>query len=145
MVKISYVMAAVYLACLSIVDVRKKRVSWIVLAAGGSILFAGCVLTGRIQLWSSLGGVAIGGALLLVSLITKEAIGRADCILVMLLGGCFGAAQCSILLCIGFVLCCLYCMTGLVLRKWTRKHRVAFIPFMFAGYLCSSMELWLRG
>ena len=125
-----------YLGILSIQDIRKKKVSLWLLSVGIVFVFAYFILN-SVSLPESLIGGGIGILMLGISLITKESIGKADCILIGYLGLMMGYIQSIMILLISLFLCCIFCIIGTGFHLLSRKKRVAFIPFLLAGFLCT--------
>lgn len=126
-----------YLGTLSIQDIKKKKVNLWFLYAGGVLVFISLIVVTTVTLGERLFGGGIGILMLGISLITKEAIGRADCILILYLGLMTGCLQIIMILLISFFLCCIFCIIGTGFRLLSRKKRVAFIPFLLVGFLCT--------
>lgn len=130
------IIAAVYLAILSVWDIRKKSVPRWALVPAMVLCIFGCIQQGRAGMTEHMLGGSMGVILYIVSRITKEAVGRADCFLVLCLGVFLGLFDCIRMLCISVGICCLFCMAGMGFRIMTKKYRVPFIPFLLTGFLC---------
>lgn len=126
-----------YLGTLSIQDIRKKKVNLWFLYAGIVLVFISLIADTSVTLPARLFGGSIGILMFGISLITKEAIGRADCILILYLGLITGYLQSIMILLISFFLCCIFCIIGTGFHLLSRKKRVAFIPFLLVGFLCT--------
>ena len=126
-----------YFGTLSIQDIRKKKVNLWFLYAGIVLVFISLIAVTTVTLPERLFGGSIGILMLGISLITKEAIGRADCILILYLGLITGYLQSIMILLISFFLCCIFCIIGTGFHLLSRKKRVAFIPFLLVGFLCT--------
>ena len=126
-----------YLGTLSIQDIRKKKVNLWILYVGIVLVFISLIAAPTVSVIERLLGSGIGILMLGISLITKEAIGRADCILILYLGLMTGYLQSIMILLISFLLCCIFCIIGTGFHLLSRKKRVAFIPFLLVGFLCT--------
>lgn len=126
-----------YLGTLSVIDLRKKKIHVCCLIFGIFIMAASMIESSNPLWYERLAGAGIGLGMLLVSVITKEAIGKADCILMLYLGVMLGYAECLKLLFFSFLICSIVCMVCLGFRVVTRKQRMAFVPFLFVGFLCN--------
>lgn len=133
---IARVVVAGYLMVVSMIDLRKKTVSWMMLLLGGVLCGLCCLTSGAEGIINRLFGAGLGLILLIISRVTREAVGRADSILVICLGAVLGFDQCIKMLCISLGLCCICCMVGLSFHVITKKYRIPFIPFLFAGFIC---------
>lgn len=123
------------LGLLAVVDFKKKQISNVFLLIVSAIVIVNYVIFRPITIINLIGGVAVGIVLLGISYVTRQKIGVGDGLLVMILGAYLGFEV------IGFVL--LYALTlsaiwsGLLLRikKVNRHYTIAFIPFIFVGYV----------
>lgn len=126
-----------YLGILSVQDIRKKKVNVWFLSAGIIFVVVNLAISSTISLPERLIGGGIGVLMLGISIVTKEAIGRADCILIVYLGLMAGYMQSIMILLISFFLCCVFCIIGSGFHLLSKKKRIAFIPFLLTGFLCT--------
>lgn len=124
-----------YLAGLSALDIRKKRLPVWTLAAGGVLAVIFQIL------WKGLPGILIaaGGVVgivfLAVSWVTEESFGYGDSILIGILGIYLGFWNLLNLLAVSFTIAAGVAMAVLVKQKFQRKTLLPFVPFLGAGYM----------
>lgn len=134
--------AGIVLALWALEDGRRKSVSRISLIAGGCFLYAAGLLccgtetvTAGKRVLESGAGVLPGILLLLCARIWKRSVGTADGIVFLFLGPLLGFWKAFALLWVSLILFCLACAVLLLAGRITVKSRIAFLPFVFAGYL----------
>ena len=119
----------------SIEDIRKKeiqsvRVLWF--GIGGILLH----LWQRNQsLYSMLGGIAVGAAVIILSLVSGGIIGIGDGLVLCVAGIYIGGINTMRLLLTGLFLSSLYALVLLFMHRKRRKDTIPFIPFLLAAYL----------
>ena len=119
----------------SIEDIRKKEIQSIrVLCFGiGGILLH---LWQRNQsLYSMLGGIAVGAAVIILSLVSGGIIGIGDGLVLCVAGIYIGGINTMRLLLTGLFLSSLYALVLLLMHRKRRKDTIPFIPFLLAAYL----------
>lgn len=114
-------------------DVKKREIPVILIGIIGVIIILGMVKEG--QMWTKIGGAAIGGVFLAISRLTKEAIGYGDSWIILLLGLHLGIWDVLILLLWASVLAGVCSLFFLWLKKWKRTASIPFIPFIAISYL----------
>lgn len=116
-------------------DIKKKQICLIPVLGFGilGIIFH---MLWRVQsLENLLLGMSIGVALLLISILTGGKIGAGDAVLLIVTGIYLGLEQNLELFFCGLLLCGVWALGLLVLRKKSRKDRVPFMPFLLAAYM----------
>lgn len=119
----------------SIEDIRKKEIQSVrVLCFGiGGILLH---LWQRNQsLYSMLGGIAVGAAVIILSLVSGGIIGIGDGLVLCVAGIYIGGINTMRLLLTGLFLSSLYALVLLFMHRKRRKDTIPFIPFLLAAYL----------
>ena len=101
----------VYLTCLSVIDIRTRKIPIWLLGAGVGIAFLG------------------------ISKITREAFGYGDGIVILILGICLGLWDLLIVLMVSFLGASLIAILLLVWSKGAKKQSMPFIPFLCIGYV----------
>lgn len=119
----------------SITDIRKRTVHVVffaVVAAGiAALMFWDRSIPAEARLFGILTGLLFLG----LSFITKESVGRGDAVMIMLTGAALGFPATAAVLCIGFLLLSLISLVLVVVKKYGRKERIPFFPFLAAGEL----------
>ena len=121
---------------LTVTDYKKKIVPnkillWTVITAESLIISVDLTLAMLTQ--SAIGGAVGGGMFLLSFLITKGQMGAGDVKLAFLLGLYLGAPRVLMAALIGTVLCFLFSITMVLLKKMKLKDTVPMVPFLTIG------------
>lgn len=131
------ILFGVYLAYLSVEDIRKKSLPVPGIAAG--LLFVPFfVITegaSNITLLDNLKGMIPGGLLIFISFLSRGQIGIGDGAVVLITGVAIGIGNIVIVLTGALLLISVFSMLMLLLGKLNRKSTLPFVPFVFAGYL----------
>ena len=80
-------------------------------------------------------GMSVGVALLFFSVLTGGKIGAGDGVLLIVTGIYLGLEQNLQLFFCGLLLCSMWALGLLILRKKTRKDSIPFVPFLLAAYM----------
>lgn len=80
-------------------------------------------------------GMSVGVALLFLSVLTGGKIGAGDAVLLIVTGIYLGVEQNLELFVCGLLLCSMWALGLLVLRKKSRKDSIPFVPFLLAAYI----------
>lgn len=136
---IMLVLVFLWLAGLSLFDIRYRRVPvWLILLGGTTTVAAGiygCV-SGESNFAEFVWGMIPGAVLLLLAIGTQKA-GWADGIVLMLLGGVLGFRQCILAAMLSLVMISVLSALLLVLKKADKGTRIPYIPFLTMGFtLC---------
>ncbi|WP_455717423.1 prepilin peptidase, partial [Anaerosporobacter sp.] len=124
-----------FLGILAIVDYKKKQISNIALLIGLVIVIVNYVVFQPITLISLIGGIIVGFVLLGISYITRQKIGIGDGLLIILLGANIGFEGIVFLLLYALTLSAICSAILLITKKVNRHYTIAFIPFIFIGYI----------
>ena len=80
-------------------------------------------------------GAIIGGIFLIISVVTREKIGYGDSLVFLAIGLIMGGEKCFVIILWSFLLCSIFSLVAIILKKTTFKSTVAFMPFVLAGAL----------
>jgi len=133
--KIAELVMLVFLGIGAVWDIRTKQVPAGYLLAGtvGSVMYQ--AFTGN-QLWYLwVLGIATGGVFLILSKCTGEGIGYGDSWMILNLGIFLGVWKLLCVLGMAFLCSSVAAGAGLMAKKWNRKTRVPFFPFLTIGYM----------
>ena len=125
----------------SIIDVRKRSVHVAFFAAVAAGIAALMFWDRSIPAEARLFGILTGLLFLGLSFITKEAVGKGDAVMIMLTGAALGFSATAAVLCIGFLLLSLISLVLVVVKKYGRKERIPFFPFLAAMRAASLQTL----
>ncbi len=131
---VSRVIALGILAGLSFLDLKYRKISSSILAAGSVLAAAYILLFNREQFWLSAGGLGVGLLFVAVSRVTGEKLGYGDSWLLCILGAYMGLwDQLSLL---AFAWLCVAAAAAAVLAsgRCGRGTALPMIPFITAGY-----------
>ena len=126
----------IYLLILSIFDIRERRISVLLLAAGS--IFTGIVVTyelfaGYISWLQPVLGSLPGIFLLLVAWFSKKA-GYADGVVLLWIGVLYGYREGLSILGVSLFLVSMTSVLLLILRKVKKQTRIPYIPFLAVGF-----------
>ncbi|MBR6095265.1 MAG: prepilin peptidase [Lachnospiraceae bacterium] len=139
----------VVMATLTVCDIKKKIVPnriilialgiWMLLISIGILLHTeqGVALLGR----SLIGGVIAGVIFLLVYLLTKKKLGAGDVKFAFILGLYMTSSRMFGGIFYGSILCCIFSLVMIALKKLTFKSGVPMIPFLYLGCLITYIIL----
>ncbi len=125
----------------SIMDIRERKVSTVLLAAG--VLMAGAIAIGEMfqnQLrWEKaareiLLGVLPGGFLFTAAYLTKKA-GYGDGVVLTALGILHGYLTSAVILCISLFLLSVFSIILLLFKRVQRDTHIPYLPFLTAAYM----------
>lgn len=138
------VITIIWLAVLSICDIRRKRVPLGLLLAGA--MFAAAVslyggIKGEINIFQLCKSLIPGTVLLILAGATGKA-GCGDGIIVMALGLVEGYELCLFTFFGGLVLAALFSGVLLIIKKAKRNTKIPFVPFLTAGWLFAVCGKW---
>ena len=116
-------------------DIKKKQIRL------NSVLIFGILGIFFHMLWrmqsieNLLLGMSVGVVLLFLSVLTGGRIGAGDAVLLIVTGIYLGLEQNLELFFCGLLLCSMWSLGLLVMRKKSRKDSVPFVPFLLAAYM----------
>ena len=135
MEEISHAICTGILVCLSVEDVRKRKIPLVILTVGGCMAFLYQLMWGTEDIWEIAAGVGIGVCFLVVGWLTGEKIGYGDGIVIMVLGIYLGIWKLLEVLAGAFFLLAVAGMICLAGMRFSRKQTLPFCPFLTAGYV----------
>lgn len=116
-------------------DVRRRRipVRYMVLCTTAVILYQMIWFRQMWMLWVL--GMAVGVCFLMLSRLSGEGIGYGDSWMILNLGIFLGIWKVFAALAGAFLLSMAVALIGVKNRKWGKKTRIPFFPFLLAGYV----------
>ncbi len=134
--KISRGLLLIFLALLSYIDVRDRKIPVRILLPGvlGGILYQ--AVWNRGDWMTSVMGTGVGIVFLLISKVTCEGIGYGDSVVILILGIFLGGKELVEVLFFSFFILVVFAIAILCRKKMSRKYEMPFLPFLTAGYLC---------
>lgn len=132
--EISNTLIGIFLVWNTITDIKKREVSHLsvlLFVTIGIVLF---VMDKEKNIYSLLGGAAIGVCLLLLSMVLMESVGFGDGLVVLVCGIFTGFFKNLMLLMTGFLLTSLAGILLILLKKANKKSRLPFVPFLTMAY-----------
>lgn len=127
----------IYLFIMMIWDLKRREISLGITAIVAVILTArqlSAVFAGQVSLFLGFSGVLIGIVLMAVSIVSRGQIGVGDGILFVVSGMLLGLYENIVLLFLSLITASFVGVGLLILRKGSRKDKLPFAPFVFAGY-----------
>lgn len=139
---IQQVVTAVYLLVLAIIDMFMKRIDIRVILCGTVPLVVSIWTNSAYGFAGRLLGLVIGGVIYLLSHLTKEKIGKGDALILCFIGMIIGAEDELMLIGTSLLISAFYSISMLAIGRIRKNDRIAFVPFLFFGYL---MIMFLKG
>ena len=93
------------------------------------------LLTGQRPLWDIAAGTGIGLVMLLIGYASRQALGYGDGLLMAAAGTYLGGTGTLVLLLCSLLAAAITSMALLAAKKKGRKDRIAFAPFVLAGFV----------
>ena len=118
-------------------DVRTKEITVGYLIAGIITVVIYQFFWGKPSILSFVLGIITGGIFLWLSKLTEEGIGYGDSFMILILGAFLGVWKLMLVLMLAFSGVSLISMIGLRLGVLSRSSKVAFYPYLLAGYVGS--------
>lgn len=133
-------MMGIFLVIGSVEDIKRKEISGVYLGmfflSGLAVRFLELFFGDEISpAVSWIAGGAVGAALAGVAKLTREAIGYGDALTAAVLGIWLGFPALIEILFLALLLSAAYSAWLIFVRSTGGKHRIAFLPFLAAGYL----------
>lgn len=130
MSQLKYCGAIMFLAILSLEDIREKRISVKRVLIGALAAVICQLITGQASVIAIVGSLIPGIVLLLLSAITKESIGKGDGIVVMMLGLWIGGQMTFLVVCLAVWAAGIFAMVCLLRKK---RELIPFVPCLLMG------------
>ncbi len=127
------IVLALYLFVVSIIDIKYKSLS-VFLVILGIIMMSILYIFSPYNIYSLLGGIAVGIIVILISFITKEAIGIGDGMILIIIGLGVGASTIYIFL-YSLIVLSICATLFIIVRKKNYKLEIPMIPFYFIGVI----------
>ncbi|XCP85448.1 prepilin peptidase [Roseburia hominis] len=116
-------------------DVRSRKVPvvYLIFFTLAVVLYQMIWFRQRWMLWVL--GMSVGVCFLMLSRLSGEGISYGDSWMILNLGMLLGIWKVFAVLAGAFVLMLVAALIGVKIRKWGRKTRIPFLPFLLAGYV----------
>ncbi len=114
-------------------DIRKRELTWSVLAAAGALAIASsatALICGQWSLPELLMSLAPGGALLAMAFLSREGIGYGDGLLTLLIGPAFGWERMTAGILLAFFSSAVISVILLAAKRVGRRSCLPFVPFI---------------
>ncbi|MCD8069070.1 MAG: hypothetical protein LUE87_09330 [Lachnospiraceae bacterium] len=126
-----------FLAGLSVCDIREKSLPLWLLLAGGVVLGGMSLLKNGPA--AVLAGGIPGMILLLLAVAWPQSLGTGDGLTVLAVGLAWGFGTCCQWLLLGFLIAAVVSLWKMVVRKENGKEQMALIPFLFLAAIGESL------
>lgn len=124
-----------FLFICAFIDKKQKEIPLFLPIIGLIIGFVLSILAKELSVFQITFGCMLGGVALLIAKLTKQAIGYGDGMILVCTGVALGFWKNLIVLCIAIVICACTCALLMFVKRKKKKDEVAFIPFLFTGYV----------
>lgn len=134
------VIVSLFLLVATVKDIRKKEISirflviWF-LSFCTYILSVSLLKKDFYLIKEAILGIIPGIASLILSYVSKEQIGYGDGLVLILLGMIEGYQKVIFIFLCGIFFLSIFSGVALCVKKFSKKYKVPFIPFLLAGYL----------
>lgn len=135
MYQIADVCMLLFLAIAARCDIKTKEITCGYLFTGVISVMIYQIFWGKPALPTFLMGIITGFVFLGLSKLTEEGIGYGDSLMILILGGFLGVWKLMLVLVIAFSSVSLVSAIGLRLGKLSRSSKIAFYPYLLAGYV----------
>lgn len=126
-----------FLFICAFIDKRQKEIPLFLPIIGFIISLILSILARELSVLQIVLGCVLGIVALLLAKLTKQAIGYGDGMILICTGAALGLWKNLIILCIALVICACTCALLMFARRKKKKDDIAFIPFLFSGYVVS--------
>ena len=136
----SVVSITIWLICISVMDIRSRRVPiWILLLGGGAALavLVDQFVRGTMDYFEVFTGIRPGMVLLLIAFTTKKA-GYGDGTVLLLVGMVSGGSKSLWIFCISLFLISICSVILLFCHKVKRNSEIPYLPFLTIAWLLIS-------
>lgn len=130
MKQLNYCGILIFLAILSLEDIREKKISVNTILLGALIAIICRFLGGQTSGIEIVGSLIPGVLLLLLSIMTKESIGKGDGIVVMVLGLWIGGQMTLLVVCLAVWMAGIFAVVCLIRKK---RELIPFTPCLLMG------------
>lgn len=127
-----------FLLVCAVIDLKTKRVYQNVCVINYMAAIGIKLLLGDIDAKSFGLGIVLCVVLLIISIITKEAIGQGDVLIILTLTGILKIGNVLEIIFISLLVCSVFSMAMLLIKKMKLKNVIPFVPFLFIGHI-----LWI--
>ena len=132
---ICLILTTVFLCLLSISDIRTRTIpGWAAPLFGAAVIILHLVRS-DLTIPPMLAGLIPGAVLVFLSLAFRSSLGAGDGFVVMACGAALGAERTFAALTAALVLCAVFCVFLLVLKKARRSDCLPFLPFLAASHI----------
>ena len=129
--KMYWIWIMIFLCICTFTDIKKRNVcGWLCILNIVAAIMLHTIfrdISGK----SLIEGAIIGGIFLIISVVTREKIGYGDSLVFLAIGLIMGGEKCFVII----LLCSIFSLVAIILKKTTFKSTVAFMPFVLAGAL----------
>lgn len=116
-------------------DIKRKKITVSITLFSAILGVLLHLLFQRESIYSMLAGMLSGAGIILFSKLSRGRIGMGDGLVFMLTGLYLGLWENLFLMLISFGLAGLWGLYQLLIQHKSRYHRMAFVPFLFLGYI----------
>lgn len=135
----SDIVMGVYLLLVAVTDWYKKQIHVAFFVIGIIPILLSCLQMDNISLTERILGTVSGFVMLLVSVVTGEKLGKGDAILLIITGAAMGLYRNISMLAAALLMIFAYSLVLLIRGRFSKNSKVAFVPFLFLGYLTTML------
>lgn len=137
---VSLVITGVYLLVLSVEDMLHRKLRIYLILTGFAALAVSLYVNTGPDYICRLAGVIPGLFLVGISLISKGRLGMGDALVVCVLGPVLGVYGVTAVTALAFGMLTIYTIAMLALGRVGKNARIAFVPFLLAGFILTCAE-----
>ena len=129
-------LTGITLLALSVQDAMEQKIHIAIPAIAGGMIAVIQLCTENMTVQNMAAGASVGGMLIFISFLCHGNIGMGDGIVLLMTGIASGFWGNLTLLWISSAMAGIYGIYMVVIKHKKRDYRMAFVPFVFGGYVC---------
>lgn len=130
--------SSLFLLLCAMIDLKTKSVYQSICIVNYGVAIVVKLLLKDINLKTVLLGIVLCGVFFAISFVIKEAIGQGDILILLTLTGILKVKNMLEILFLALIVCSIFSMVMLLIKKMKLKNVIPFVPFLFIGNI-----LWI--
>lgn len=127
------VWSLIFLAICAAIDLKEQKVITRLCIANAAVALLLHIVLQDVLWYDILLGMILGAIFFVISVLTNESIGKGDGIVIFTLGSIMGVETSFQMLVWALILCAVFSLGGIIIKKLSLKSKIPFVPFLFVG------------